>query len=77
MADGVGGLRDGSVLHLAAVGLMAHRVPTRMHGGKTYFNTTQQLNNTNICVQSCKFCAFAAKEGDACAYLMPPPNVQP
>ena len=35
--------------HLAAVGLMAHRVRTRMHGKKTYFNINQHVNYTNIC----------------------------
>jgi len=62
--------------HLAAVGLMAHRVRTRMHGNKTYFNINQHVNYTNICQYSCKFCAFAAKEGEERGYLMTPEVVE-
>ncbi|HEB51832.1 MAG TPA: aminofutalosine synthase MqnE [bacterium] len=62
--------------HLAAVGLMAHRVRTAKHGKKTYFNINQHVNYTNICVYSCKFCAFAAKEGEERAYLMTPEIVE-
>ena len=62
--------------HLAAVGLMAHRVRTRMHGKKTFFNINQHVNYTNICEYSCKFCAFAAKEGEERGYLMTPEIVE-
>ena len=62
--------------HLAAVGLMAHRVRTRMHGKKTFFNINQHVNYTNICQYSCKFCAFAAKEGEERGYLMTPEIVE-
>ena len=62
--------------HLAAVGLMAHRLRTRMHGKKTYFNINQHVNYTNICQYSCKFCAFAAKEGEERGYLMTPEIVE-
>ncbi|MHC4899035.1 MAG: radical SAM protein, partial [Planctomycetota bacterium] len=61
---------------LAAVGLLAHRVRTRMHGRKAYFNVNQHVNYTNICIYSCKFCAFAAKEGEERAYLMTPEIVE-
>jgi aminodeoxyfutalosine synthase len=62
--------------HLAAVGLMAHRARTAKHGKKTFFNINQHVNYTNICVYSCKFCAFAAKEGEERAYLMTPEIVE-
>ena len=62
--------------HLAAVGLLAHRVRTARHGRKTYFNINQHVNYTNICIYSCKFCAFAAKEGEERAYLMTPAIVE-
>lgn len=58
--------------HLAAVGLLAHRVRTQRHGRRTWFNLNQHVNYTNICLYSCKFCAFAAKEGEQRAYLMTP-----
>lgn len=70
------GVRLYETPHLAAVAAMAHRVRTRMHGKKTYFNINQHVNYTNICVYSCKFCAFAAKEGEARGYLMTPEIVE-
>ena len=56
--------------HLAAVGYMAHGVRLSRHGKKAYFNNNLHINYTNICQYSCKFCAFAAKEGEERAYLM-------
>jgi len=70
------GVRLYQTPHLAAVGLMANRVRTARHGKKTYFNINQHVNYTNICVYSCKFCAFAAKEGEERAYLMTPEIVE-
>ncbi|MCC6672818.1 MAG: aminofutalosine synthase MqnE [Planctomycetes bacterium] len=70
------GLRLYQCPDLAAVGLLAHRVRTRRHGRKAYFNVNQHVNYTNICIYSCKFCAFAAKEGEERAYLMTPRIVE-
>jgi aminodeoxyfutalosine synthase len=53
-----------------------HRVRTQKHGRKTYFNINQHVNYTNICIYSCKFCAFAAKEGEERGYLMTPAIVE-
>ena len=39
---------DVEARHLAAVGLMAHRVASQKHGRKTYFNINQHVNYTNI-----------------------------
>ncbi|MFO1076758.1 MAG: aminofutalosine synthase MqnE [Planctomycetota bacterium] len=70
------GVRLYETPHLAAVGLMAHRVRIQKHGRKTYFNINQHVNYTNICQYSCKFCAFAAKEGEERGYLMTPAIVE-
>jgi aminodeoxyfutalosine synthase len=70
------GLRLYETRNLAAVGLMANRVRVRRHGTKTYFNNNLHINYTNVCQYSCKFCAFAAKEGEARAYLMTPADVE-
>lgn len=70
------GVRLYETPHLAAVGLMAHRVRTQKHGRKAYFNVNQHVNYTNICIYSCKFCAFAAKEGEERGYLMTPEVVE-
>jgi len=70
------GVRLYETPHLAAVGLMAHRVRTARHGRRTYYNVNQHVNYTNICQYSCKFCAFAAKEGEERGYLMTPEVVE-
>ena len=70
------GVRLYETPHLAAVGLMAHRVRTARHGRRTYYNVNQHVNYTNICQYSGKFCAFAAKEGEERGYLMTPQVVE-
>lgn len=62
--------------HLAAVGALANHVRLRRHGRRTYFNNNLHINYTNICQYSCKFCAFAAKEGEERAYLMMPADIE-
>ncbi|MEO0479419.1 MAG: aminofutalosine synthase MqnE [Planctomycetota bacterium] len=62
--------------HLAAVGALAHQVRTRLHGDKAYFNNNLHINYTNVCQYSCKFCAFAAKEGDERGYTMEGEDVE-
>lgn len=64
------GMRLYETPHLAAVGYLANRVRMQKHGRRTYYNINQHVNYTNICKYSCKFCAFAAKEGEERAYLM-------
>jgi aminodeoxyfutalosine synthase len=70
------GIRLYETRELAALGLLAHRVRVRRHGHKAFFNVNQHVNYTNICIYSCKFCAFAAKEHEARAYLMTPAIVE-
>ena len=70
------GVRLYETPNLAAVGLMAHRLRTRMHGSRVFYNINQHVNYTNICAYSCKFCAFAAKLGEERAYLMTPEIVE-
>jgi aminodeoxyfutalosine synthase len=55
---------------LLAVGALADRLRVRMHGRKAYFIRNQHLNYSNICVNSCRFCAFSRKEGQEGAYRM-------
>lgn len=64
------GMRLYETPELAAVGLMANRARMAKHGRRTFYNINQHVNYTNICKYSCKFCAFAAKEGEERAYLM-------
>ena len=54
---------DGLALYrttdLLGVGYMANLVRERMHGNVTWFNVNRHINPTDVCVASCKLCAFA------------------
>jgi aminodeoxyfutalosine synthase len=52
------------------IGRLADHVRRKKHGLNTYFVLNRHINPTNLCVLSCKFCEFGAKQGDAHAYEM-------
>ncbi len=66
-AEGLALYRSTDVL---AVGWLANHVRERMHGDVTYFNVNRHINPTNVCVASCRLCAFGRKKGDAAGYTM-------
>ena len=47
---------------------MANQVRERLHGNKTFFNVNRHINPTDVCVASCKLCAFGKKAKDPTAY---------
>jgi aminodeoxyfutalosine synthase len=65
---------DGVVLYrtsdLLALGYMANLVRERLHGSTTYFNVNRHINPTDVCVASCRLCAFGKKAKDPKAYTM-------
>ncbi|MGJ5817677.1 aminofutalosine synthase MqnE [Paludibaculum fermentans] len=65
---------DGLTLYrspdLLAIGHMANLVRERLHGNVTYFNVNRHINPTDVCVASCKLCAFGKKAKDPTAYTM-------
>ena len=65
--DGLALYRSSDVL---AVGWLANFVRERMHGDVTYFNVNRHINPTNVCVASCRLCAFGRKKGDSAGYTM-------
>ncbi len=65
--DGVTMLQSDDLL---ALGKMAHAVQREKSGDAVYFVVNRQVNPTNICVLSCKFCDFAVKMKDERAYAM-------
>jgi len=65
--DGVALYRSPDIL---AVGWMANAVRERMHGDIAYFNVNRHINPTNVCVASCRLCAFGRKKGTAGTYTM-------
>ncbi|MDZ4799341.1 MAG: aminofutalosine synthase MqnE [Bryobacteraceae bacterium] len=65
--DGVTLFRTGDLL---AVGYMANLVRERLHGNVTWYNVNRHINPTDVCVASCRLCAFGKKARDPKAYTM-------
>src|SRR6202046_5149695 len=65
--DGLALYRSGDIL---AVGWLANHVRERKHGDVAYFNVNRHINPTNVCVASCRLCAFGRKKGAADTYTM-------
>jgi len=65
---------DGLTLYrtsdILAVGYMANIVRERLHGSVTYYNVNRHINPTDVCVASCRLCAFGKKAKDPKAYTM-------
>ncbi len=55
---------------ILSLGYMANLVRERMHGDVTYFNVNRHINPTDVCVASCRLCAFGKKARDPHAYTM-------
>ena len=68
------GCDDGLALYrsadLLAIGYMANVVRERLHGNVTWFNVNRHINPTDVCVASCKLCAFGKRAKDPTAYTM-------
>jgi aminodeoxyfutalosine synthase len=65
---------DGVTLYrspdLLTAGYMANLVRERLHGSVTYFNVNRHINPTDVCVASCRLCAFGKRVRDPKAYTM-------
>jgi aminodeoxyfutalosine synthase len=65
---------DGVALYrskdLLALGSLANHVREKLHGKRTYFNVNRHINPTNVCVASCRLCAFGRKPDAPGAYTM-------
>src|SRR5437667_7474537 len=55
---------------LLELGRLANALARSRHGARVYFTVNRQLNPTNVCVLSCRFCDYAKKAGDPDAYTM-------
>ena len=55
---------------ILALGYLANLVRERLHGNVTYFNVNRHINPTDVCVASCRLCAFGKKVRDPKAYTM-------
>ena len=67
-------LEDGMTLYqhpdLHEVGAMAHQVRMARFGNRAFFNSNVHINQTNICVLACRFCAFRRGPKAKDAYAM-------
>ena len=65
---------DGLALYasrdLLALGYMANLARERLHGNVTFFNINRHINPTDVCVASCRLCAFGKRARDPRAYTM-------
>lgn len=64
------GVRLFNSTDLIALGKLAHQVRWQKNGPNTYYTMNQHINPTNICRNSCLFCAFYRKDGQDGAYRM-------
>jgi aminodeoxyfutalosine synthase len=55
---------------LLALGYLANIVRERRHGDLTYFNVNRHINPTDVCVASCRLCAFGKQKRDPNSYTM-------
>src|SRR6516164_3987937 len=67
LEDGVTLFRTSDIL---ALGYLANLVRERLHGDTTYFNVNRHINPTDVCVASCRLCAFGKRVRDPKAYTM-------
>src|SRR3954447_4409757 len=67
LEDGVAMFRSHDILSL---GYMANLQRERLHADVTYFNVNRHINPTDVCVASCRLCAFGKKAKDPTSYTM-------
>jgi aminodeoxyfutalosine synthase len=66
------GFADGATLFrtpdILTLGYLANIVRERKNGNVTYFNVNRHINPTDVCVASCRLCAFGKSAKDPKAY---------
>ncbi|WP_456342343.1 aminofutalosine synthase MqnE [Thermovibrio sp.] len=65
--DGVRLFKSNDIL---TIGRLADFVNRKLNGNLVYFTVNRHLNLTNICVGTCKFCAFRKRKGEEGAYQL-------
>jgi aminodeoxyfutalosine synthase len=65
--DGAALFRTSDIL---ALGYLANIVREKKHGDVTYFNVNRHINPTDVCVASCRLCAFGKRKRDPKSYTM-------
>lgn len=57
-------------LDLFTLGKFANKIRHNINANKVYFNVNRHINPTNICADTCKFCAFSAHRKNPNPYTM-------
>jgi aminodeoxyfutalosine synthase len=65
--DGIALYKSADIL---AVGWLANHVREEKNGNVAYFNVNRHINPTNVCVASCRLCAFGRKKDAPGTYTM-------
>src|SRR5262245_12339355 len=55
---------------ILGLGYIANRIKQRKTGNRVTYVVNRQINPTNLCVLSCRFCDFASKKNRPGAYAM-------
>ena len=67
-------IQDGKILYnhsnLSEVGMLANLVKHSRFDKKVFFNSNVHINQTNICVLACRFCAFRRSKKQSDAYAL-------
>jgi len=57
-------------LDLMVLGELADTIRQAKYGKKSYFNINRHINPTNVCADTCKFCAYSASRKNPKPYTM-------
>jgi aminodeoxyfutalosine synthase len=57
-------------LNLFTLGDLSGDIRERLWGRKSFFNVNRHINPTNICKDSCKFCAYSASRKNPTGYTL-------
>ncbi|WP_291326857.1 aminofutalosine synthase MqnE [Desulfovibrio sp. UCD-KL4C] len=61
-------IEDGHTLYnctdITALGALASIARRKLHGNKAFYVLNRHINYTNICINGCKFCAYARQRGE-------------
>ncbi|MGO0122240.1 aminofutalosine synthase MqnE [Desulfothermobacter acidiphilus] len=60
---------------LVGLGMLAQRAKRQRHGDQVFFAVNCHINHTNVCVGTCRFCAFRRRPGEEGAYVSSPREV--
>ncbi len=57
-------------LDLFTLGELADEIRRKRYGNKSFFNINRHINPTNVCADTCKFCAYSASRKNPNRYTM-------